>query len=40
MKTDSSKLYLMSQNSKALPQVDWKAEMVRKRAEPIQDTKS
>jgi hypothetical protein len=40
MKTDSRKLYLMSQNSEALPQVDWKAEMVRKKADPIQDTKS
>ena len=40
MKTDRRKVYLRSQNLKALPQVDWKAAMVRKKADPIQDTKS
>ncbi len=40
IKTDSKKVYLRSQNLKALPQVDWKAAMVRKKADPIHDTKS
>lgn len=40
MKTERRKVYFKSQNLKALPQVDWKAAMVRKKAEPIHETKS
>ena len=40
MKIDRMKVYLRSRNSKALPQVDWKAARVKKKADTIQDTKS
>jgi hypothetical protein len=38
--TDSKKVYFRSQNLNALPQVDWKAARVRKKAEPIHAVKS